>query len=198
TAGIRRKIYLPAVRVDPGRTIDFWVAANGSTYRRIGAQTAPDFSRLVRGSPFPWTVMQPGYTVVKVASGFQLPVNIAFVPSPAPEPDAPLFYVTELYGTIKVVSRNLTVSEYATGLLNFNPTGNFPGSGEQGLAGLTVNPATGDVYASLLYSAVPGVESAPHYPKVVRFTSTDGGLTAATQSTILDMVGETQGQSHQI
>ena len=43
-----------------------------------------------------------------------------------------------------------------------------------------------------------GVENAPHYPKVVRFTSTDGGLTATTQTIILNMTGETQGQSHQI
>jgi PKD repeat protein len=50
----------------------------------------------------------------------------------------------------------------------------------------------------MLYSSVPGVENVPHYPKVVRFTSTDGGLTAATQTTILNMTGESQGQSHQI
>ncbi len=72
---------------------------------------------------------------------FSLPVNIAFVLEPGPNPDDPLFYVTELYGTIKVVANDGTVSDYATGLLNFNPTGNFPGSGEQGLTGIVVEPA---------------------------------------------------------
>ncbi len=50
----------------------------------------------------------------------------------------------------------------------------------------------------MVYSSVNGVEDVPHYPKVVRFHSTDGGLTAATQTTILNMVGEEQGQSHQV
>ena len=37
--------------------------------------------------------------------------------------------------------------------------------------------ATGDVFANMLYDAAP--PSALHYPKVVRFHSNDGGLTAA-------------------
>ena len=145
----------------------------------------------------PWTAAS-GYRVEVVATGFQLPVNIAFVPNPGSDLDDPLYYVNELYGTIKVVRRDGTVSDYATNLLNFNPTGNFPGSGEQGLAGLVVDPLSGDVFASMVYSSVNGVEDVPHYPKVVRFHSTDGGLTAATQTTILNMVGEEQGQSHQV
>src|SRR5262249_46968205 len=128
-----------------------------------------------------------------VATGFQLPVNIAFVPNPGLAPGAPLYYVSELYGQIKVVRRNGVVSDYATGLLNYDPLGQFPGSGEQGLSGIVVDGASGDVFASMLYDA-----GGPHYPKVVRFHSTDGGLTAATQTTILDMIGETQGQSHQV
>ena len=33
---------------------------------------------------------------------------------------------------------------------------------------------------------------------MVRFHSTNGGMTAATQTIVLDMAGETQGQSHQV
>jgi glucose/arabinose dehydrogenase len=148
-------------------------------------------------SPVPWAVRQPGYEVEIVATGFQLPVNIAFVPNPGLDPGDPFMYVTELYGTIKVVTRDGTVSDYATGLLNFNPTGNFPGSGEQGLTGITVEPATGDVIATLLYENTAS-SSRPHYPKVVRFHSNDGGLTAASETTILDMFGQNTGQSHQV
>ena len=140
-----------------------------------------------------WLVHDPNYKVEIAATGFQLPVNIAFVPNPGPNPNSPFYYVTELYGIIKVVTRDGTVRDYATGLLNFNPTGAFPGSGEQGLTGIAIDPANGNVYACLLYDA-----GGPHYPKVVRFTSTDGGLSAATMTTILDMPGESQGQSHQI
>jgi glucose/arabinose dehydrogenase len=147
--------------------------------------------------PNPWVIKQAGYVVEVVASGFQLPVNIAFLPNPGSQPTDPLFYVTELYGTIKLVRRNGAVSVYASNLLNFNPTGAFPGSGEQGLTGIVVEPASGDVIASLLYEDTADA-TRPHYPKILRFHSNDGGLTAATQTTILDMFGETQGQSHQI
>jgi glucose/arabinose dehydrogenase len=148
------------------------------------------------GGSVAWTPVQPGYVVDEVAGGFQLPVNIAFVPNPGPSRRAPLLYVTELYGNIKVVTRDGSVSDYATGLLNFNPTGNFPGSGAQGVTGAVVDPISGDVFASMLYDSAP--PNGPHYPKVVRFHSTDGGLTAASQATVLDMPGETQPQSHQI
>jgi glucose/arabinose dehydrogenase len=136
--------------------------------------------------------MQPGYVVEQFASGFKLPVNIAFVQNPTP--NGPYFYVTELDGKIKVVKQNHTVSDYATGAVNYANTQIFPGSGEQGLTGIVVEPVTGDVFASMLYQAANG----EHYPKVVRFHSTDGGFTAATQTTILDMAGELQGPSHQI
>ncbi|MFG0259003.1 MAG: PQQ-dependent sugar dehydrogenase [Phycisphaerales bacterium JB041] len=192
-------IYVPAAALAPGEVAVFWVSSNGSTYVGDLSQEEPDFSELARGAPVPWTVAQPGFRVEVVATGFQLPVNIAFAPDHGlRHDDDPFYYVTELYGQIKVVLRDGTVGDYATGLLNFTPTGNFPGSGEQGLTGIAVDPDNGDVYAAMLYSTDPNNDNAPHYPKVVRFTSNDGGRTAATQTTILDMVGETQGQSHQI
>jgi glucose/arabinose dehydrogenase len=145
-----------------------------------------------------WTVKQPGYKVEIVATNFQLPVNIAFVPNPGDHPDDPFYYVTELYGAIKVVTRDGTVSNYATNLLNFNPTGLFPGTGEQGLAGIVVD-TNSDIFVGVLYEDTNSTANPkPHYPKVMRFHSNDGGFTAATQTTILDMFGETQGQSHQI
>lgn len=145
-----------------------------------------------------WITYNPGYKVELVASGFQLPVGIAFLTDPGSDPGDPYFYVAELYGAIKVVSRNGSVSDYVTGLLNFDPTGAFPGSGEQGVGGFAVDPVSGDIFVSLLYSSNPGDDTAPHYPKVIRLHSEDGGRTAAVQTTVLDMPGETQGQSHQV
>lgn len=188
-------IYLPAVTVSAGPAAYYWVARSGSTYVGNAGQTTPDFSTLARGAPVPWA-STPGYRVEVVATGFQLPVNIAFVPNAGSEPGSPVFYVTELYGTIKVVKRDGSIGDYATGLLNFNPTGDFPGSGEQGLAGLAIDPATGDLFVSLLYDSAP--PDGPHYPRVMRFHSNDGGQTAAQSSVVLDMPGEEQGQSHQI
>jgi len=189
-------VYLPAINLAPGQETLFWVSSFGGTYVAVPGQVQPEFSTLARTPPVPWVPMQPGYKVDVIAGGFRLPVNIAFIPNAGPNPEDPLFYVTELYGTIKVVRRNGVVSNYATNLLNFSPTGLFPGSGEQGLAGIAVDAATGDVFAGMLYDSAP--PNGAHYPKVVRFHSNDGGLTAATQTTILNMVGETQGQSHQI
>ena len=186
-------IYLPSLSI-AGERRYFWISANGSSYNGSESQSSPDFSDLAQGAPVPWQVVQNGYKVEVVATGFQLPVNIAFSPAQGSDPDSPYFYVTELYGNIKVVRRNGMVSNYASDLLNFDPTGNFPGSGEQGMAGIAVDPPTGDIYVSMLYDAAP--PNGPHYPKVVRFTSNDGGLTAATDSIILDMPGEQMGQSH--
>ncbi len=192
--GTDRTIYFPGLDLAPGAIACFWVSENGSTYWGDTLQTAPDFSSPAQGSPVPWKILQPGYQVEIASSDFQLPVNIAFAPNAGAQPDDPYYYVTELYGTIKVVYRDGSVHDYATGLLNFNPTGNFPGSGEQGLAGICVDPPTGDIFATMLYDAAP--PDGPHYPKVVRFHSADGGRTAESQTTVLDMPGEAQGQSH--
>ena len=141
----------------------------------------------------PEWIVAPGFVVEEVARGFQLPVSVVPVASYAGGPSQPMLYVTELYGRIKVIKGDLSVGIYADNLLNFDPTGQFPGSGEQGLTGLVVEPASGDLFASLLYES-----GGSHHPRVVRFHSTDGGLTAASQTTVLDMPGEVQGPSHQI
>lgn len=192
--GADRIIYLPPVNLAASQEAYYWISLNGSSYVGNSSQTTPDFSTLAQGAPVPWAVLQSGYKVEVVATGFQLPVNIAFVPNPGNNPGDPAFYVSELYGSIKVVTKNGDVSTYSDSLLNFDPGGSFPGSGEQGLSGIAVDSATGDLFVAMLYDAAP--PSGPHYPKVVRLHSTDGGLTAATQTTILDMVGESQGQSH--
>jgi len=163
--------------------------------------------RLFRTSPagppgqpalVPWAV-RAGYRVETVASGLQLPVNIAPVPHPGSQPGDPFMYVTELYGTIKVITREGAVKDYATGLLNFDPTGAFPGSGEMGLTGIVVDPASGDVFADMVYEDTNSTaDPKPHYAKVVRFHSNDGGLTAATETTVLDMFGDLEGSSHQV
>jgi glucose/arabinose dehydrogenase len=143
----------------------------------------------------PWVVKQPGYVVEPVATGLQLPVDIAFVPNPGSGPDDPFLYVTELYGKIEVMTRGGAVSDYATGLLNFDPNGEFPGSGETGVTGIAVDPASGDVFASMVYE---DSGSSEHYNEVERFHSTDGGLTGGTPTRILDLAPEATGPSHQI
>jgi glucose/arabinose dehydrogenase len=173
---------------DAGGEIGDWSVRTFRTY----PPTSP-------GGGIAWTPLQPGYVVDEVAGGLQLPTDIAFVPNPGPGPKDPLLYLTDLYGTIKVISRDGTVSDYATGLLNFPPTGDFPGSGELGLTGIVVDPDSGDVLASLLYDSEPGPAVGDLYPKVIRFHSENGGLTpAGPPTTVIAMPGETESPSHQI
>ncbi len=187
----RTRVLLPSVALAPSQTAYFWISSDGATWETTAGQTTPEFSTQARGLSLPWVSEQAGYQVEVVATDLELPIHIAFVPDPGTAPGDPLLYVTELYGAIKVVANDGTVGTYADNLLNFSPTGAFPGSGEQGVSGIAVDPVTGDVFAGMLYDA-----GGPHFPKVVRFSSADGGLTASTQTTILDMPGESQGQSH--
>ena len=149
-------------------------------------------------SDVPWEARQRGYEVELVASGLQLPVNLAMVPDASPGPRAPLMYVTELYGAIKLVRRDGTVTDYASNLLNFDPISDFPGTGEHGVTGIVAEPRTGDVFASMVYDSDPASEEdTPHYAKVVRFHSSDDGRVATRQRTVLD-IREAQAPSHQI
>ncbi len=190
-------LYLPAVSLLPGAFQAFWVTRSGGTYYAQPGQTEPEFSSLARSAPVPW-LTSPDASVEFVATGFLLPDSIAFPPVVSSDPSGPSFYVGELYGTIKVVRRDGTVTDFATGLVNFDTTGAFPGSGEQGLGSITTDPLNGDVYATVLYSSTPSNPQSAHHPKVIRLTSTDGGLTASSITTVLDMPLTVQGQSHQI
>src|SRR5262249_9154339 len=186
-------VLLPAISLLPGQSLVLWVSRDGATYYGDVSQTSPTFSAPARNLDPPFVVREPGYTIDVVATGFALPVNIAFVPQPGPAPGDPKFYVTELYGTVKTVTNDGTVLVYASNLLNYAPSGLFPGNGEQGLTGIAVEPATGDLFVSLLRNA-----GAENWPRIVRLHSTDGGRTAATQQLVLDMPNEPQGQSHMI
>ena len=191
----RHTITMPSINIGPAQTRSYWVSDDGATWVVLPAHTEPTFDILARaGSDLGWRVAQAGFELEVVAEDLTLPVNIAFVPNPGTAPGDAKLYVTELYGTIKVMTNDGTLSDYATNLLNYNPSGAFPGTGEQGLTGIAVHPLTGDVYAAMLFNQAPS----PSHPRVVRFVSNNGGLTASSSQVILDMVGEPQGQSHQV
>ncbi len=189
-----RTVLIPRIQLVAAEDVTWWISSSGATYEGDAADDDPDFTTLARGPDPPWIPALPGYEVDVFATGLQLPIHLAFIPNGGSNPEDPFLYVTELYGTIKVISRDGTVGVFASNLLDFHPTGSFPGSGEQGLSGISVDPISGDVFAAMLYDSPtnPGT----HFPKVVRFTSFDGGHTAAIETTILDMAGEIQGQSH--
>ncbi|MGH7289736.1 MAG: PQQ-dependent sugar dehydrogenase, partial [Myxococcota bacterium] len=196
---IRHDLYLPALSLAANGNAYYWVSSSGGTYVATAAQQTPVFTTIARSTLSPWEIRQPGYVVEQFASGFQLPVNLAFVPNPGPGPNDVFFYVTELYGQIMTVTRNGTVGVYAGGLLNYPPTGVFPGSGESGVTGICVEPVTGDLFVTMLYAVTDGNPNALR-PKIVRMHSTDGGRTVAAggTTTLVTFPNEPQGQSHQI
>ncbi len=205
--GDTHTIFLPIVVLNAGQRLDLWVGVDGATYYGTAAQTEPDFSMLARSSESietnPFVALQPGYVVEQVGSGYRLPVNIAFVPNPGPNPNDPLYYVTELYGSIQVVTRDGTKHQFATGLLDYNPDGPISGTGEQGLTGIAVerdavNPEIYHLYVGMLWDNGNPPGGLTHYPKVERIDSQTGGLAMASRTVLLNMQPETQGQSHQI
>ncbi len=137
-----------------------------------------------------WQVY-PGFEMDLIATGLHLPVNIAFVPNLKDNSRVPLFYLTELYGQVKVITNDLTVHTYAEELLNYEPTPEIPGQGESGLTGICVEHKTGDLFLSMLYKEDNKVKG-----KVVRTSSKDG-LKMDSMKTIIDDIPSTT-RAHQV
>lgn len=188
-------VRLPRLRLLPGMVRVFWVNLEGATYVGSLAQSSPVFTSPARGLRAPFVMREPGYVIDVVAEGLRLPMNLAFAPRRGSRPGDPSFYVSELYGTIRCVTNDGSLLTYAANLLNYTPNGAFPGEGEQGLTGIAVDPVSGDVFAAML---ARNQSTNLNDPRIVRFSSVDGGRTASSSQVILSMTNEPQGQSHQI
>ena len=140
--------------------------------------------------PESWWVF-PGFEIESVATGLDLPVNMAFIPNPGNDPEAPLLYVTELYGQIKVITNDWNVHTYARELLDYSPDYKIPGSGESGVIGICVEPNTGDLFVTMIY-----MDKGTPKGKVVRMSSNDG-LKMVSAKTVIDNIPSTT-KAHQI
>src|SRR5688572_86858 len=72
-----------------------------------------------------WAVDE-GLALVRDTAGYRLPTAIAFVPQPGAGPKEPLYFVTELRGTVKVVTNDRTVYSFAEGLISSRPEQELP------------------------------------------------------------------------
>jgi glucose/arabinose dehydrogenase len=83
--------------------------------------------------------------------GYELPTAIAFVPDAGTAPKSPLYFVVELRGRVKVVTRDRSVSTFAdVGIPE--PTTKYPDlSAQNGAAGLCLDQERGYVFVT--YSA---------------------------------------------
>lgn len=106
-----------------------------------------------------------GFKVEVDTTGWEFPVEIAFVPNPGNQPDDPLYYVSELRGTIKVVTRNRQVLTYAENVNSYRPPAELPSeTAELGLAGICLDPQNGYLFATTIY-----YKDRLLYNKIVRF-----------------------------
>lgn len=117
-----------------------------------------------------WDVRR-GLDVELVATGFTYPVNLAFVDRPAPAPDAPRFYVSELNGNVKYVANDGSVHLYADRLLDFTPIRQAKSS-ETGISGLTTVPGSPDL---IITRAALDERSGLLTNEIVRLVSNDDG-----------------------
>lgn len=95
--------------------------------------------------------LPPGFDLKVDTDGYELPTAIAFVPKPGASPKSPLYFVVELRGRIKVVTRDRTVVTFVdVGIPE--PSTKYPQlSAQNGAAGLCLDPERGYVFVT--YSA---------------------------------------------
>ena len=130
--------------------------------------------------------------------GYQFPTSIAFVPEPGSGAKDPLYFVTELRGSVKVVTNDRSVYTFAEGFSNYEPSRELPDqSGEAGAAGICLDPAHGYVFVTFVYKDENGILR----NNIVRFQSEPGKFYLKPTSTLAftDVFYNTvTGLSHQI
>lgn len=144
-----------------------------------------------------WAVAD-GFTISKDTVGYSLPSSITFVPEPGPNPDDPLYFVTELRGTVKVVTNDRTVHLFDENVHKFAPTEELPsGYGQGGQGGLCLDPQHGYIFVTFLYTDAGGAMR----NGLVRYTTRPGSFGLEPTET-LDLTGIftgfTSGLAHHI
>jgi hypothetical protein len=115
-----------------------------------------------------WSVLE-GFSLAIDAEAFDLPTSIAVVHQPGNGAKDPVYFVTELFGKIKVVTRDRSVYTFAEGFFGVHPSIPPPSTwGEIGMAGIALDEEHGYVFASFLYQDANNVMR----NGLVRFKST--------------------------
>jgi hypothetical protein len=140
-----------------------------------------------------------GFAMQVDTEGYNLPTAIAFVPQPGAGPKDPLYFVTELRGTIKVVTNDRSVVTFAQGFFTIRPVPalNRAPSVEVGLTGICLEPHRGYVFATFAYHDEQGFLR----NNVIRFQSRPGTFSLAPESSMdfRDIfVNDQSTTSHQI
>lgn len=111
----------------------------------------PSFAKQSAPELQDWGVPE-GYALAIDSTGYVLPTGIAFVPNPGTEPNDPLYFVTELRGTVKVVTNDRSVYIFAEDFLNLDPDlGLEVNRDEFGLTGICLASQQGFVFVTYGY-----------------------------------------------
>ena len=144
-----------------------------------------------------WRVA-PGFSITSDTTGYRFPTAIAFVPQPGPGPKDPLYFVTEIRGTIKVVTNDRSVYVFSDELIVSTPPEELPAlAGETGMVGLVLEPENGYVYVSFSYRDSDNVLR----NNIVRFETEPGVFSLkpkSHRSFASIFASEPSDQSHQI
>lgn len=142
--------------------------------------------------------LEEGFFLSIDTEGYHLPTAIAFVPQPGDGPKDPLYFVTEVRGTVKVVTNDRTVYTFAENFFQLTPAEELPsGLGQVGLAGICLDPERGYVFVTFAYQDSGGVL----LNNVVRFQSEPKtfSLKPSSQVEFKDVfLGHESGLAHQI
>lgn len=130
-----------------------------------------------------WGVAE-GFSIEVDTEGYDLPSALAFVPQPGLDPKAPLYFVTELRGVIKVVTNDRSVYIFAESFFETTPQVGFEkAADEYGLAGMCLAPEQGYVFVTYtyfqgpkLYNAIARFETQPN-----SFATAPSGITYFTE-----------------
>ena len=145
-----------------------------------------------------WSVRRR-YSLEIDTSGYELPTAIAFVPQPGPGPKDPLYFVTELRGTIKVITNDRSIFTFAKGFFTLRPVPavNRSDSVEVGLTGICLEPQRGYVFVTFAYHDVRGFLR----NNIARFQSRPGRFSVTPQASVdfrEVFVSDQSSVSHQI
>ena len=166
------------------------VAGHGVDARQAVAQQDPQ-------GEFDWRQdweLAEGFTLEIDSQDYNLPSAIVFVPNPGPEPGAPLYFVTELKGKVKVVTNDRTVHTFAEDFIP-NPQGeSFLAFGA---AGICLDAKRGYVFVTFAFLD----DTSVYRNGIARFSAQPVifGHTAQATTLFLDLFkDEVSASSHQI
>ncbi len=159
------------------------------------------FANVARASTEAWESdwqVAEGFSLDIDTMGYEFPTAIAFVPNPGGGPEDPLYFVTELRGTLKVVTNDRTVHIFAQDFFTLAVPEELPGlKGENGMAGLCLEPEHGYVFVTFAYQDENNVLR----NNIVRFETTPGIFSTRPRAKMYFteiFASHPSAQSHQI